>query len=529
MARKSLDELQQLATPEARQIVLRLAGFLPPAKQRELIRAGLHNASPEVAAEAIRAIARLRQPEFAPELIARLTQPQLRRAASAGLVEWGSEVLPLLQQELALDPAPELVTRIAAVLGRISEPRSRDMLLKLVQQPNLFVRAAALRALTSSASSTDIPTDEAETLPQVLRKEFWLAHQLLSGMQEADCQELSACIRYELEQLQRRVFKLLRLLYSPERVALAERGLLLRTPEQQASALGLLNGLLPPELYQSVQALVEQAPVAEQVLAFNALYRPVKAPESVYTLLVELGETAFSPWTLHVALCHWRPEPHNVRQLLPLFESGSRLVRQAALVALQTLRAEGEARYQQILLAHPALIQYAMNHDEPTQRVPELERVLLLRKAKLFADIPENVLCSIAPILEERIYPDGATIFTKGEPGTCLFVVHSGVVSIVDQGTTLAEFGSGDYFGELALFDAEPRSATAVAAGPTVLLSLEQEDFYELLEERSEVLRNVLRTLGQRLRQQNQLLHERELTPPRTPADMPNVVQATTS
>ena len=68
----------------------------------------------------------------------------------------------------------------------------------------------------------------------------------------------------------------------------------------------------------------------------------------------------------------------------------------------------------------------------------------------------------------------------------------------------LATFGPGDFFGELALLDAEPRSASAVARGPVVAFRLDQEDFYDVMEERSEVLRNIMRVLCKRLRLQNE-------------------------
>ncbi|RZK27545.1 MAG: Crp/Fnr family transcriptional regulator, partial [Hymenobacter sp.] len=68
----------------------------------------------------------------------------------------------------------------------------------------------------------------------------------------------------------------------------------------------------------------------------------------------------------------------------------------------------------------------------------------------------------------------------------------------------LATFGKGDFFGELALLDAEPRSAAAVAQGAVTAFRLDQEDFYDVMEERPEVLRNILRVLCQRLRRQNE-------------------------
>ena len=59
-------------------------------------------------------------------------------------------------------------------------------------------------------------------------------------------------------------------------------------------------------------------------------------------------------------------------------------------------------------------------------------------------------------------------------------------------------------FGELALLDAEARSASAVALGPVVAFRIDQEDFYDVLEECAEVVRSIMRVLCQRLRRQNE-------------------------
>ncbi|MBO9638510.1 MAG: cyclic nucleotide-binding domain-containing protein, partial [Siphonobacter aquaeclarae] len=87
-----------------------------------------------------------------------------------------------------------------------------------------------------------------------------------------------------------------------------------------------------------------------------------------------------------------------------------------------------------------------------------------------------------------------------------LFVVFSGEVGIYDNDVLLAEMGKGELFGELALLDAEPRSATVTALSDATLFRLNQDDFYDLMEERPEVLRNIMRVLCGRIRKQNDAL-----------------------
>ena len=110
-----------------------------------------------------------------------------------------------------------------------------------------------------------------------------------------------------------------------------------------------------------------------------------------------------------------------------------------------------------------------------------LERVRLLQSTSLFAQTPENVLGSIVPIMREVSFAPEAEIFVEGSRGTSLFIICAGEVGIVRHGQPLATFGPGEFFGELALLDAEPRSATAVALAPVRAYRIDQEDFYDVM------------------------------------------------
>jgi CRP-like cAMP-binding protein len=87
-----------------------------------------------------------------------------------------------------------------------------------------------------------------------------------------------------------------------------------------------------------------------------------------------------------------------------------------------------------------------------------------------------------------------------------MYVIYSGEIGIVDHDVIFATMGKGDIFGELALLDSEPRSATALAKSDVLLFRIDQDDFYDLMEERDELLRSVLRILCQRIRAQNDKL-----------------------
>jgi CRP/FNR family transcriptional regulator, cyclic AMP receptor protein len=111
-----------------------------------------------------------------------------------------------------------------------------------------------------------------------------------------------------------------------------------------------------------------------------------------------------------------------------------------------------------------------------------------------------------------RDFPAGAVIFEEGDPGSRLYVIQSGQVRIVKRNAqrevTLARLGAGEFFGEMALLDRQPRSAAAVVDEPARLLELDEAAFERLVTERGEVALRILRRLSHRLRDANRQIRD---------------------
>jgi CRP-like cAMP-binding protein len=97
--------------------------------------------------------------------------------------------------------------------------------------------------------------------------------------------------------------------------------------------------------------------------------------------------------------------------------------------------------------------------------------------------------------------PASEVIFKKGDPGDALYIVRRGAVAIKDGAVELSLAKTGDFFGELALLDNEPRSADAIA-GPegATLARLHGADFRELMARRPQIQERILRVIVRRLR-----------------------------
>ena len=129
-----------------------------------------------------------------------------------------------------------------------------------------------------------------------------------------------------------------------------------------------------------------------------------------------------------------------------------------------------------------------------------IERVIALKRAAVFAEVPDEVLAELAACLVEAEYDAGQTIFRQGDLGDCLYIIADGGVRIHSEERTLDDLVAGAVFGEMAALDAEPRSASATADVDTLLLRLDREALYEVMEDQVQVARGIIGVLCRRLR-----------------------------
>lgn len=97
-------------------------------------------------------------------------------------------------------------------------------------------------------------------------------------------------------------------------------------------------------------------------------------------------------------------------------------------------------------------------------------------------------------------YAAGETIFRKGDAGDRMFVITSGSVAIEDEDGEIEALGPGELLGELALIDAAPRSATAVARTPCSLAPIDRSRFLFLVQQTPYFAVQVMQTMAERMR-----------------------------
>ncbi len=142
----------------------------------------------------------------------------------------------------------------------------------------------------------------------------------------------------------------------------------------------------------------------------------------------------------------------------------------------------------------------------------------LLCSVPIFAGLDENALEIFLEHARTMVVSDGEVIAREGEANQCMYLIEAGSVRIIKNmntpdSVTLAVLGPGQFFGEMCILETLPRCATAQAAGPTTVVSVDSFAFYHLYQklpaQHSILLLNIARDLSRRLRHLDEIFAAR--------------------
>jgi CRP/FNR family transcriptional regulator, cyclic AMP receptor protein len=134
----------------------------------------------------------------------------------------------------------------------------------------------------------------------------------------------------------------------------------------------------------------------------------------------------------------------------------------------------------------------------------------ILTNLDLFSELHYSAIKELTFLCSDRVFQKGETIFEENDTGSSLLVIISGEVRITQRARisgeeTLTVLKKGDFFGEMALLEDLPRSATAIAHSDTFILEINRDKFLRFIEKDSgsgvKILLTLARNLSSRLRE----------------------------
>ncbi len=371
-----------------------------------------------------------------------------------------------------------------------------------------------------------LPTAEAELLDECLKGLYHLEHRHLvpdklvleQKMQEQA--ELIFMLAYhfdkktlnkpivaeafnsELKNARLRLLYLLSLQYDRKTFRQIIAALSKGAKYKNANALEMLDNILESVHQQKILPVFENVDIKatrEHLSKYHTM--PTDAHEGLEWLFTKKNQQ-FLEWTYAVMLfsCY---DQVPVAILNEYKEHPKRIFRELAGMALDNLQKGKKAHDKDSNTL--AMSSHQHSHQDSLM---EIEKVLVLKSVSMFAETSESILSGISEIMREQRVDKGSIVFKEGELGDCLYIIYDGLISIHNEVQEYARMGKREIFGELALLDPEPRSATATTLSDTLLLRIDKEDFDELIENQPEIAHGILSILSKRIRNQNNLIRD---------------------
>ncbi|TAK13745.1 MAG: cyclic nucleotide-binding domain-containing protein, partial [Anaerolineae bacterium] len=402
--------------------------------------------------------------------------------------------------------------QLARALGRASGAPTLNALIAHLAHPHRRLRAAVLKALTRRGWQAS-PSDRARVV-DVLRAELnewaWTLAAQVEAAKSPEASLLTSSLEIEGRYALRAAFLALALAYPPEPVLQARA--VSRNPlagqSQRAYALELLEITLSAKHRGWFAPVFTAANPAEKLAALQRAFpQPDRIMQAWLLEILERPAGSVSPWLRAVAL-HTAARMNLAAIQHPAEAAAahaSPFVRETAAELLITLNArENRALLKALAKDADSRVRAAATRAAKSKgksaMLSTIERVLLLKSTPTFSDTPDEILAELAGLLQEIEIGADQPLFKKEDPGDCMYILASGRLRVHDGSTFINELGPGEVVGEMAMLDSEPRSASVTAVEDSLLLRLDQEPFYDLMDARIEVVRGIISVLSGRLR-----------------------------
>ncbi|MBC8332157.1 MAG: cyclic nucleotide-binding domain-containing protein [Anaerolineae bacterium] len=484
VAGEILAAAQNDSSPEMRCFAARVIGVIGAARFYSILLLLLDDSEIVVRQEALRACQTVHHPRIWPRVVAALYSPDTRQAARRALVVGGESALPFIADALHQVDAAPVTLDLVRICGQIGGSRVIPILQAMISTPRERVRSEVLHILARHHYRA-APETRADILRQV-DAEIAALHQLvqtsieLTGQLSHVVQPLSNILTQMLARGRERIIHLLALIYDAQAILRVQANLLSGQKDKRANAIEVLDIILSQDRKlrdRLIPIITSQTPLH---LAKEFSLPAGEIAEQLQVLYAQEDIQLKNNW---LAIC--------------------------ALYALLELAPEVANTLLEAALGHPedivrktarGVLRRRDKTDGDFPMMLTIEKVLILKTVSIFAETPDDLLAELAAYLEERHVAAGQVIFEKGDPGDSMYIIVAGKVRVHDGGRTLNELSDRDVFGEMALLDPAPRSASITASEDTYLLCLDHDPFYEAVDTRSEIARGVIQVLSQKIR-----------------------------
>lgn len=472
---------------EERVLLVRVIGSM--REWEAFLFALMHDGDAEVVGEVIRSFD-CQSPDYAAWLLDRLAEPRHRMDAREALVKLGDVALPAL--ETAWDSRPRLRLQIPRVAGEIPSQRAVDFLLKKLNHARSDDGFALVQALCKwHALSPGRPCD-AERVDHILMARAGAHYEmtrLLQIFEQAQGQGvalLKRALRERRAGVLEQIFLLLEIRYSTEDMHRAYLGITSSEKATRANALEFLDNVFESH-HKAILPVLIDADAVEDALAYGRkfFFDGLQTREDGMSALIDGDD----PWLKACALngVDVDDSPALIARVRACRTHAQPLIAETATRVGERLWGDERGRTTDVFRRGDAML-------------TAIEKVMALQNVDVFSEVATQHLAHLAAIAEEVTCRAGDVLYREDDPPRAMYLILEGRVRLHRGDFDVTIAGPRDAFGTWALFDDEPRVATATVLETGRLLCIERDNFVDLLADYVQITQGVLRAMSKRLR-----------------------------
>ncbi len=433
-----------------------------------------------------------------PGIINCLKHPQTRSVARKALGIYPSgDVADVLNKTLIQDKIDtDHMIEIVQTLKNYPDSRSISALVQMLKHPSLHIQAESIDSLLKIARQTPLSTGILQQLSdesRIIARHIYARYQLM-GLTVRGSEGLLLYDLYASEIEQRKPM-LIKLLVLPVPEIPVETYIINEKYEygsQSDNLIEIIDNILPRRVSGYIIPLLQDISIEDRCRAGQGYFTDL--PNEIDFELNRLVQSS--------------NEYHRIIGLdYAISQCRMKVLEEIdwAIFIDQRIYYEIIAGY--VFRNHDALMnlprfpqQHFQKPAKEIQMLSILEKTIILKDTNLFEGVPGENIYHVAQVMEEERLRKGTLLFERGDKGDYFYIIVTGGILIHVGETELTRYGKGDYFGEMALLDDSPRSASATALKETLLLKINQDNFLDIMMDNKEVRRSIMRIINERFR-----------------------------
>jgi len=408
---------------------------------------------------AITAAGSVASDDLLPQLLEYLKDKRFSRFARKSISNYKPSVVPKLLEEYgSVEGNMFYKIQLLKILANFSCDESASALIEILSSEFAEIRYTAEKSLIKLKKETVDLSRYNERIISTLEDEmnvgykFYVLLDLLPKESGAGLEIINREIEHRIKQANDRIFRLLALIYNQNTIYKIYLNFMSKQKRLISNSMELLDNLLDRSISKEILPFLEDMTLEEKVRLAKEKGK-VEFKENLDWIDVIVGEK--DDWLTNVAFyCN---------------------------------KTEAKKRFPE-------------EFERRKYMIPVLEKIYFLKGVPLFSELSGETLRLVSDMVKEVSFEKGATIFKENDPGDSLYLILSGKVKVEKSGKEVTVLKERSCFGEIALLDYAPRTATIKTIEDCDLLRLNKEDFWELLEEYPEISKGVMQILAKRLR-----------------------------